>query len=157
MSRRFRLLLIAVLLAQAAAWGLIVHSIQASSRYQTAEPEQLLIYGGIVRRENKATPWHFVAEKTPDGSGHVLVGFTTVTCDWRTGILHVKGKFRAVATAWTQADETFTRRRIAPGPSIGNDDVRVYFHDKDGRRVSCSNPGTWGATANVWVGAAVTR
>lgn len=133
-----------------------MNGVGAAARYQTAEPSEMVWYSGIVRRENKSTPWHFVADPTSGETGHTLVGFASVTCDWTTGALHVRAPFTAVAGAVTQPDETFVRRGIDAGPSIANDDMRIYFSYGDGAFLSCSNPATWGSAANVWVSMHVT-
>lgn len=118
------------------------------SQNQTSVPSEMVWYSGILRRIDGSHRWGFVHDVTSDGGGHTLVGFASVKCE--SGILYVRAPFSAVAGAVVQADETFAKREIVAGPSIGNDVMRIYMYRR-GVKVSCSSSLTWGRTANLWV------
>lgn len=115
---------------------------------QTSQASEMVWYSGILRRIDRDHRWGFVHDVTADGGGHTLVGFASVKCE--RGVLHVRAPFSAVAGAVVQVDETFAARELMAGPSIGNDDMRIYIYRR-GVRVSCSDSRTWGRTANLWV------
>jgi hypothetical protein len=154
-SRRKRLLLAIVLAAQLAIQVGIYHVLSASS---TAEPDSLVPYAGIIRRDTSG-PWIWV-DGGPTG-GHRRAGFTTLSCDARTGILHVRfpwrvaGGLQNIASAWVQHDETMARRGIIAGPSIGAGDMRILFTRITGtgpHPLSCASSLLRGSNANFWIG-----
>jgi hypothetical protein len=158
-SDRLRIRRWAVLLAGAmAAIIFLTGYTVARSATVTVAPDSLVPFAGIIRRDTTG-PWVWVAGG-PD-SGHQLAGFTTLTCDSRTGVLHVRfpwrveGGLKNVATAWVQHDETMARRGIIAGPSIAAGDMRILFTRITGtgpHPLSCASSLLRGRNANWWVG-----
>ena len=146
-------------LATFLALNLTVHLAvwNALSADNDIDPTSLVTFAAILRRETTG-PWLFVDGGI--GSGHRKAGFSSVSCDSRTGILHVRFPWRVagglenVAAATVQHDETMARRGIIAGPSIGPGDFKILFTrlTKDGPRpLSCASSLLRGRNANWWI------
>src|SRR4051812_19671709 len=114
------------------------------------DPQSLVTYGGVIRHAETGE-WHIVAE-----GSHVAAGFRTISCDARTGALHMTyDPLATVASAWVVPDETLSRRGILAGPSVATDHWVILFTRITAagpKPLNCDSPVLRGNRANLWVG-----
>jgi len=122
----------------------------AATPQVNVDPQSLVTYGAVIRHAETGE-WRIVAE-----GSHVAAGFRTISCDARTGALHMTyDPLATVASAWVVPDETLSRRGILAGPSVATDHWVILFTRITAagpKPLNCDSPVLRGNRANLWVG-----